>query len=216
MEAQRASEPGPEQGITAWALVELIEAAARTGKTLVAHEALERLVRAASAGATDLGVGCPYALAGVAQRGRCGGGLLSRGDRMVESHRAASRARPCALGLRRGLRRENRRLDVREQLRVAHDLFTTIGMEAFAERAQTELHATGEHVRAHTVETWDDLTAQERQFAELAGDGLSNPEIGVRLFLSPRNVEWHLRHVFAKPGLHSRRECTTSSPEPRP
>jgi DNA-binding CsgD family transcriptional regulator len=110
------------------------------------------------------------------------------------------------------LRRENRRLDARSQLRIAHDLFTSIGMEAFAERARVELQATGEHVRAHTVETRDDLTAQERQIAELARDGLTNPEIGARLFLSPRTVEWHLRHVFTKLGIRSRRELSRALP----
>ena len=85
-------------------------------------------------------------------------------------------------------------------------------MEAFADRARTELQATGESVRAHTVETRDDLTAQERQIAELARDGLSNPEIGARLFLSPRTVEWHLRHVFAKLEIKSRRELTRALP----
>jgi len=79
-----------------------------------------------------------------------------------------------------------------------------MGMEAFAERARKELLATGEMVRKRTVETRDDLTAQERQIAELARDGLSNPEIGARLFLSPRTVEWHLRKVFGKLGIRSR------------
>jgi DNA-binding CsgD family transcriptional regulator len=110
------------------------------------------------------------------------------------------------------LRRENRRLDARTQLRIAHEQFTTIGMDAFARRARTELQATGEHVRAHTVQTRDDLTAQERQIAELARDGLSNPEIGARLFLSPRTVEWHLRHVFVKLGIKSRRDLARALP----
>jgi DNA-binding CsgD family transcriptional regulator len=96
------------------------------------------------------------------------------------------------------LRRGNRRVDARAQLRAAHDQFTSIGMEAFAERPGSELQATGEKVRKRTVETRDDLTAQERQIARLARDGLSNPEIGARLFLSPRTVEWHLRKVFVR------------------
>jgi DNA-binding CsgD family transcriptional regulator len=93
-----------------------------------------------------------------------------------------------------------------------------MGMEAYAERARKELLATGENVRRRTVETRDDLTAQERQIALLAQDGLSNPEIGARLFLSPRTIEWHLRNVFAKLGIHSRRELPSalpgSAPEP--
>ena len=85
-------------------------------------------------------------------------------------------------------------------------------MEAFAERAGRELQATGETVRKRRAETRDDLTAQERQIAQLARDGLSNPEIGARLFLSPRTVEWHLRKVFAKLGIHSRRELASALP----
>ena len=85
-------------------------------------------------------------------------------------------------------------------------------MEAFAERARKELLATGEKVRKRTVETRDDLTAQERQIAELARDGLSNPEIGARLFLSPRTVEWHLRKVFGKLGIRSRHELGGALP----
>ncbi len=110
------------------------------------------------------------------------------------------------------LRRSNRRVDARAQLRAAHDLLTAIGMEAFAERARGELLATGEKVRKRTVETRDELTPQERQIARLARDGLSNPEIGARLFLSPRTVEWHLRKVFAKLGIHSRRELASALP----
>ena len=89
---------------------------------------------------------------------------------------------------------------------AAYETFASMGAEAFAERARRELQATGEIVRARTVETRDDLTAQEREIAELARDGLSNPEIGARLFLSPRTVEWHLRKVFGKLGIHRRRE----------
>jgi DNA-binding CsgD family transcriptional regulator len=104
------------------------------------------------------------------------------------------------------------------QLRAAHDMLAAMGMEAFAERARRELLATGEKARKRTVETRDDLTAQERQIAELAGDRLSNPEIGARLFLSPRTVEWHLRKVFGKLGIHSRHELAAalagSEPEP--
>ena len=110
------------------------------------------------------------------------------------------------------LRRENRRVDAREQLHAAHEMFATIGMEAFAERARGELLANGEKVRKRTVEARDDLTAQEWQIARLARDGLSNPEIAARLFLSPRTVEWHLRNVFNKLDIRSRRELVGALP----
>ena len=110
------------------------------------------------------------------------------------------------------LRRENRRVDAREQLRTAHEMLVTIGMQGFAERARNELLATGAKVRKRTVETRDDLTAQERQIAGLARDGLTNPEIGARLFLSPRTVEWHLHNVFTKLDIRSRRELADALP----
>ena len=111
-----------------------------------------------------------------------------------------------------------RRIDARGELHAAHDLFMAIGMEAFAERARIELLATGEKVRKRTVETRDELTAQERQVSEFAREGLSNAEIGARLFISPRTVEWHLRKAYAKLGVRSRRELTQAlrSLEPPP
>jgi DNA-binding CsgD family transcriptional regulator len=211
-EAQEAAEEAPELFLSVWALPELIEAAARTGKTRVAAAALERLDEAGSIGGSDWGLG-------ILARSRA---LLSEGESAEGAYREAierlsrTRLRPdlarAHLLYGEWLRRENRRVDARAQLRIAHDLFTSIGMEAFAERARSELQATGEHVRQHSVETRDDLTAQERQIAELARDGLSNPEIGARLFLSPRTVEWHLRHVFVKLGIKSRRDLLRALP----
>ena len=110
------------------------------------------------------------------------------------------------------LRREGRRVDAREQLRTAHRLLVGLGMEAFAERARRELLATGERVRKRSVETRDELTVQEDQIARLARDGLSNPEIAARLFLSPRTVEWHLHHVFTKLEISSRRQLPGALP----
>jgi DNA-binding NarL/FixJ family response regulator len=109
------------------------------------------------------------------------------------------------------LHRENRRVDARVQLRAAHEQLSSIGMEAFAERARRELLATG--VRKHSPETRGELTAQERQIARLARDGLSNPEIGTRLFLSARTVEWHLRKVYSKLGVNSRRQLRIALPD---
>ena len=203
--AQEASDDTPELFVSVWAAIELLEAA--TGPTAgVARAAHERIAAATAVAGTD------WAL-GIRARSRA---LLSDGEAAEALYREAierlgrTRLRPelarTHLLYGEWLRRANRRVDARAQLRAAYDQFTAIGMEAFAERARRELLATGEKVRKRTVETRDELTAQEGQIARLARDGLSNPEIGARLFLSPRTVEWHLRKVFAKLGIHSRRE----------
>ena len=110
------------------------------------------------------------------------------------------------------LRREGRP-DAREQLRAANDMFAAIGMEAFASRTRKELIAMGEKVRKGSAETREQLTPQEEQIARLARDGLSNPEIGAMLYLSPRTVEWHLRKVFVKLGVNSRSDIRSALPE---
>jgi DNA-binding CsgD family transcriptional regulator len=102
------------------------------------------------------------------------------------------------------LRRQGRRMDARGQLRIAHQLYSSMGMEGFAERARRELQATGETVRKRSVETRGELTAQEMQIARLANDGLSNQEIGARLFISARTVKYHLGKVFTKLDISSR------------
>ena len=210
--AREASDDTPELFVSTWATSELIEAAARSDETELAQGALERLDAATAVADND------WAL-GMRARSRA---LLSDGDEAERLYREAierlgrTRLRPelarAHLLFGECLRRENRRVDARAQLRTAHGLFAAIGMEAFAERARGELLATGERVRKRTVETRDELTPQEHQIARLARDGLSNPEIGARLFLSPRTVEWHLRKVFAKLEIHSRRELATALP----
>jgi DNA-binding NarL/FixJ family response regulator len=204
--AQRAAEETPQLQVAPWASTELIEAAVRTARPDVAADALERVMAATAPSSTDWGRG---------MQARCRA-LLSEGESAERLHREAierlgrTRRRPelarAHLLYGEWLRRENRRVDARVQLRAAHDQFASIGMEAFAERARKELEVSGEKVRKRTVETRDDLTAQERQIAALARQGLSNPEIGARLFLSPRTVEWHLHNVFGKLGIRSRRE----------
>jgi DNA-binding CsgD family transcriptional regulator len=114
------------------------------------------------------------------------------------------------------LRRENRRLNARAELRTAHGLFTAMGIEAFAERARRELLATGDTVRKRTVETASELTAQEAHIARLAVGGRTNVEIGAQLFLSTRTVEWHLSKVYTKLGVGSRRELREALASPRP
>jgi DNA-binding NarL/FixJ family response regulator len=111
------------------------------------------------------------------------------------------------------LRREGRRVDAREQLRSAHDMFATIGMQAFAGRARRELIGTGGKVRKRSVDTRGQLTPQEEQIARLARNVLSNPEIGAHLFISVRTVEWHLHNVFTKLGIRSREQLRMALPE---
>jgi DNA-binding NarL/FixJ family response regulator len=110
------------------------------------------------------------------------------------------------------LRRERRRLDAREELRAAHDMFASMGAEAFAARAERELLATGETARKRKAENRDELTVQETQIAQLARDGPSNPEIGAQLFISPRTVEYHLHKVFTKLGVTGRGELARALP----
>jgi DNA-binding NarL/FixJ family response regulator len=204
--AQRAAEETPQLQHSPWASTELVEAAVRTGRSDIASGALEQVMAATAPCNTDWGRGI---------QARCQA-LLSEGESAERLHHAAierlakTRRRPDLARARllygEWLRRENRRVDARVQLRAAHEQLASIGMEAFAERARGELLATGEKVRKRTADTRDDLTPQEGQVARLASEGLSNPDIGARLFVSPRTVEWHLHNAFTKLGIHSRRE----------
>jgi DNA-binding CsgD family transcriptional regulator len=210
--AQRACEH-EDPGLSARALPELVEASARSGRLDVAAAALRQL------GARTRASGTEWAL-GIHARSRA---LLSdRDDAELLYQEALERlaGSRVALHLARAqllygewLRRESRRVDAREQLRAAHETFSRIGTDGFAERARHELLATGETVRKRTVETRDELTPQEAQIARLAGDGLTNPEIGTQLFISPRTVEWHLRKVFRKLGVGSRRQLPGALPD---
>jgi DNA-binding CsgD family transcriptional regulator len=192
-----------------WALVELIEAGVRSGGSDEAAGALDRLSQRTQAAGTTWALGV---------EARCRGLLTDDEthyqesvDRLAHSRATLELARS-QLVYGEWLRRENRRLDAREQLRAAHELFVDMGAEAFAERARRELAATGETVRKRTVETLDELTTQEVQVARLAADGHTNPEIGAQLFISPRTVEYHLRKVFGKLGISSRKELRRALP----
>jgi DNA-binding CsgD family transcriptional regulator len=206
--AREATSNTYEPWVSAWALPELIEAAERRGELALAREAFERLAAITTPAGTE------WAL-GIEARSRA---LVSSGIEAEELYHDAierlgrTKMRPelarAHLLYGEWLRREGRRIDARAQLHRAYDMFVSIGMGAFAERARRELMATGETVRKRPAETSPgvELTRQERQIALLARDGLSNPEVGARLFLSPRTVEWHLRKVFAKLGVASRRQ----------
>jgi len=172
----------------------------------VARAALARVVAATAFAGTESALG-------ILARSRA---LVSEGETAERFYHQAidrlgrSRLRPelarTHLLYGEWLRRENRRVDAREQLHAAHAQLTSIGMESFAERARIELLATGERVRRRVVESREELTPQEAQIARLARDGLSNPEIGAQLFLSARTVEWHLHKVFMKLGINSRKQ----------
>jgi ATP/maltotriose-dependent transcriptional regulator MalT len=210
--AQDASDDTPELFVAVWAAVEALEAATRANRPDTANRALERIVAATSVAATDWALGMQARARALQSAGETAERLYREAiDRLGRTRLRPELARAHLL-YGEWLRRENRRVDARAQLRAAHDQLTAIGMEAFAERARKELVATGERVRKRTVETPDDLTAHERQIARLARDGLSNPEIGARLFLSPRTVEWHLGKVFTKLGIRSRWELAKALP----
>jgi DNA-binding CsgD family transcriptional regulator len=202
--AQRASETTPELFISSWALAELIEAASRSGAPVHAANALARLTEHTAVAGTDWGLG-------IAARSRA---LLTNGDAAESLYREAierlgrTRLAPelgrALLLYGEWLRRERRRLDARKELRTAHELFTDLGVEAFAERARLELKATGERARKRTVDTRDTLTPQETQIARLAAEGHTNREIAARLFISASTVEYHLRKAFRKLDIESR------------
>ena len=195
----------PAANIAAWAFPELVEAAVRAGDDALAADGFERLAENVRGTEGDWG-------RGILARSR---GLLSDGATAEEHYREAIEClgrtvlRPeharAHLVYGEWLRRQKRRRDAREQLRLAYEMFDEMGMIAFAQRAHHELRATGETVRKRRDDTRNDLTAQEEQIAYLARDGRTAQEIGAQLFISGRTVEWHLRKVFAKLGITSRR-----------
>ena len=202
--ARRATSYEADLGSMIWPVIELIEAAARSGAARIAAGAIERLAGMTGASRTD------WAL-GIQARSHA---LLNEGEDAERLYRESI----ARLGLTRlrvdlarahllygeWLRRERRRGDAREHLHTAHSMLEAMGLEAFAERARRELQATGETARKRTLAVHQELTAQEAQIARLARDGLSNPEIGTRLFISAHTVQYHLRKVFAKLGVTSR------------
>jgi DNA-binding CsgD family transcriptional regulator len=212
-QAQQASEQAPELFISAWALPELIEAASRTGQTRLAASAFARLAEATSIGQTDWGLGIYARCRALLSDGQLAeGGYREAVDRLSRTGFRPELARAHLL-YGEWLRREHRRADAREQLRTAHDMFAAIGMKAFAERARRVLQATGGTARMRTADTHSDLTPQEAQIARLARAGLSNPEIGAQLFLSPRTVQYHLAKVFTKIGITSRHQLRKALPD---
>ena len=212
--ARQATEYPEDLAFISWGLVELVEASARCGKAALAADALGRLSESTAPAGTDWAFG-------VEARSRA---LVTEGDAAEAFYRQAierlSRTRirvelaRVRLLYGEWLRRERRRLDARDQLRLAHESFTDFGMHAFAERARVELEATGEHARKRTVDTRDDLTPQEAQISRLAADGATNQEIAAQLFISPSTVDYHLRKAFRKLGVKSRHQLKQHLAQP--
>jgi DNA-binding CsgD family transcriptional regulator/tetratricopeptide (TPR) repeat protein len=212
--AQHATEYLGEMITPPWPAVEFVEAAVRSGRSDMAADVFCRLAEITTASGSD------WAL-GIEARSRA---LLNDGDTAERLYRESIerlgrtliRADLARAHLLYGewLRRERRRIDARAQLRIAHDMLDTMGMDAFAERARREIEATGETARRRTVASHDEqLTAQETQVARMARDGLSNPEIAARLFISGRTVQYHLRKVFSKLGIESRTQLNLALPD---
>lgn len=212
--AERAGALPVDRGGNMWALAELVEAAHHSREPERGRDALRRLSQITEATGTDWGLGLQASLQALFSEGDDAERLfLEAINRLGRTrvHLALARAH---LLYGEWLRRENRRLDARGHLRTAYEMLAEMGVEAFAERARRELVATGEIARKRAVDTRDDLTAQEEQIARLAADGDTNPEIGGKLFISSRTVEWHLRKVFTKLDISSRRQLKDALPAP--
>ncbi|MEU6657531.1 AAA family ATPase [Streptomyces sp. NPDC046821] len=208
--ATRSRDSAPYLFVANWALPELIEAAVRSGHPDFAHSALEQLTASAAPGGTDVGLGLLARSRALLSDGESAESLYGEAiDRLSRTPLRPELGRAHLL-YGEWLRRAGRRTDARVQLRTALGLLAGMGAEAFAERARRELLATGERVRRNRATSVDSLTSQEALIARLARDGLTNAEIAAQLFLSPRTVEWHLRKVFGKLGITSRRELTSA------
>ncbi|MCZ8382299.1 AAA family ATPase [Mycobacterium sp. CPCC 205372] len=201
-------------GIHGWALFELVEAAVHTGERAAAVRALAALQERTLAAGTDWGLGVlasTRALLHDSADEHTVDALHTEAVERLTRTKVVVHVARAQLRYGEWLRRINRRIDARRQLNAAHDLFSRMGAQAFAERSRRELLATGEKVRKQPMASGDRLTAQEAQIAKLAGEGLTNQEIGAQLFISTHTVEWHLRKVFVKLGVTSRRQLRTVS-----
>jgi DNA-binding CsgD family transcriptional regulator len=211
--ARRACEHD-DLGFFAWALVELVEAAARSDAHDTATTALQRLEERTRVAGTDWALGTQARSRALLSEDEDAEALYREAIERLARSRIVVHAARAHLVYGEWLRRQNRRVDARQQLRTAHEIFARIGAEAFAERARRELLATGETARPRAGATRDVLTPQEAQIARLARDRYTNPEIGAQLFISPRTVEYHLSKVFLKLEISSRKELGRAMPDP--
>src|SRR4029077_7942802 len=189
-----------------FALFELVEAGARSGAQEEAAEALRLLEERTTATGTEWALGVQASLSALLSEGEPAESRYREAVERLGRSRIAVHLARAHLVYGEWLRREDRRVDARAQLGTAHEMFSQFGAEAFAERTRRELLATGETARSRTDEARGVLTPQEAQIARLARDGLSNPEIGAQLFISPRTVQYHLHKVFGKLEIRSRNQ----------
>ena len=210
--AQRASEDSPAVEFAGWALVELIEAAVRSGVPERAAGALQRLSGIARACGTDWALGAEARSRALVSDSEAAENLYREAIDCFGRTRLRVDLARARLLYGEWLRRQRRRRDARDQLANAYQLFDSIGAAAFAERARIELRATGVQARPPTIQTLDTLTAQEALIARLASDGASNPQIAAQLFISPATVAYHLRKVFTKLGVSSRSQLAPALP----
>jgi DNA-binding CsgD family transcriptional regulator len=206
---------GDPVGYGTLVIAELAEAASRTGDADLVQAAVDRVSERTGATPTEWSLGMEARIRAVASESAAADALYRASiDHLGRTRLKAELARSHLL-YGEWLRREGRRVDAREHLRTAHEMLTAMGIDGFAERAGRELMATGETARKRTVETRDELTPQEAHIARLARDGLSNPEIGARLFISPRTVKYHLSKIFTKLEITSRSQLEhVLPPEP--
>jgi DNA-binding CsgD family transcriptional regulator len=193
-------------GFQTFALSELAEAASRTGDDIALGEARAWMAARARATPTDWALGLEARVEALASAGPSADALYRESIRRLRNTRLRVELARGHLLYGEWLRREGQRGAAREHLHTAHQMLTAMGVAAFTARARRELLATGEKIRQRSPTTIGSLTAQEAQIARLVRQGLSNPEVGTRLFLSPRTVEWHLSNIFAKVGVSSRRQ----------
>ncbi|HEX6393080.1 MAG TPA: AAA family ATPase [Acidimicrobiales bacterium] len=192
--------------VSPWALVELVEAASRSGQRANATVAARGLTKMAEATGSDWARGVAARCAALVSDASRAETLFREALELLSRTRMRSHLARAQLNYGEWLRRANRRIDARDQLRPAFETFASIGAQGFAERARREMLATGEKVRKRNGVTSNNLTPQEEQIAELARQGKTNPEIGAQMFIGARTVEWHLRKIFAKLAISSRRE----------
>lgn len=206
LEGARKTCEQDDLGFYGWGLVELIEAAVRGGEPGAATEALRQLDERTSAAGGEWALGMLARSKALLSEGPAAEAHYQEAIERLERTRIAVHLARAHLLYGEWLRRQNRRQDARTQLRTAHDMFVRFGANGFTQRARGELVATGETVQQRSATTRDVLTAQEAHIARLASDGFTNPEIAAQLFLSRHTVEWHLRKVFTKLGITSRKE----------